>query len=74
MTFVFEDCEMNCDRRELRRKGTVMHVEPQVFDVLVHLVQQRDRVVSKDSHLDIDATERQAVLSAVALAATVPRP
>jgi DNA-binding winged helix-turn-helix (wHTH) protein len=35
MTFVFANCEIDCDRRELRRKGTVMHVEPQVFDVLV---------------------------------------
>ena len=24
------------------------HVEPQVFDVLVHLIRHRDRVVSKD--------------------------
>ncbi len=48
MTFIFADCEVHCDRRELRRKGTATHVEPQVFDVLVHLVQHRDRVVSKD--------------------------
>ena len=48
MTFLFDGCEIHCDRRELRRKGTVTHVEPQVFDVLVHLVRHRDRVVSKD--------------------------
>jgi DNA-binding winged helix-turn-helix (wHTH) protein/alpha-beta hydrolase superfamily lysophospholipase len=48
MTFVFQDCEIDCDRRELRRKGAVAHVEPQVFDLLVHLVQHRNRVVSKD--------------------------
>ena len=30
------------------RNGTVIHVEPQVFDVLVHLVRHRDRVVSKE--------------------------
>ncbi len=48
MTFFFEDCEIHCDRRELRRTGTVTHVEPQVFDVLVHLIQHRDRVVTKD--------------------------
>jgi DNA-binding winged helix-turn-helix (wHTH) protein/pimeloyl-ACP methyl ester carboxylesterase len=48
MTFVFANCEIDCDRRELRRKGTVIHVEPQVFDVLVHLVRNRDRVVSRD--------------------------
>jgi DNA-binding winged helix-turn-helix (wHTH) protein/pimeloyl-ACP methyl ester carboxylesterase len=48
MTFIFENCEIDCDRRELSRKGTVTHVEPQVFDVLVHLVRHRDRVVSKE--------------------------
>jgi DNA-binding winged helix-turn-helix (wHTH) protein/pimeloyl-ACP methyl ester carboxylesterase len=48
MTFEFEDCEIHCDRRELSRAGSVVHVEPQVFDVLVHLVQHRDRVVGKD--------------------------
>ena len=48
MTFLFGDCEIHCDRRELHRNGTVTHVEPQVFDVLVHLVGHRDRVVSKD--------------------------
>ena len=48
MTLVFGDCEIHCGRRELRRKGTVTHVEPQVFDVLVYLVQHRDRVVSKE--------------------------
>jgi DNA-binding winged helix-turn-helix (wHTH) protein/pimeloyl-ACP methyl ester carboxylesterase len=48
MTFVFENCEIHRDRRELHRNGTVIRVEPQVFDVLVHLVRHRDRVVSKD--------------------------
>ena len=48
MTLAFGDCEIHFDRRELRRKGTAIHVEPQVFDVLVYLVQHRDRVVSKD--------------------------
>lgn len=48
MIFVFGDCEIDCDRRELRRDGVPIHVEPQVFDVLVHLVRHRNRVVSKD--------------------------
>ena len=48
MIFVFGDCELHCDRRELHRNGTVTHVEPQVFDVLVHLLRHRERVVSKD--------------------------
>jgi DNA-binding winged helix-turn-helix (wHTH) protein/pimeloyl-ACP methyl ester carboxylesterase len=48
MIFTFGSCEIDCDRRELRRHGAVTHVEPQVFDVLVHFVQHQDRVVSKD--------------------------
>ena len=48
MTFVFGNCEIHCDRRELHRNGSLIRVEPQVFDVLVHLVRHRDRVVSKE--------------------------
>jgi len=32
----------------LRRGGAPVALEPQVFDLLVYLVQNRDRVVSKD--------------------------
>src|SRR5436190_18990430 len=48
MIFTFADCELDVDRRELRRDGALVHVEPQVFDVLHYLVRHRDRVVSKD--------------------------
>ena len=48
MTFSFGDCEIDIERRELRRAKIAVHVEPQVFDLLVYLVQNRDRVVSKD--------------------------
>jgi TolB-like protein len=48
MIFSFADCEIDVDRREFRRGSTTAHVEPQVFDVLVYLMQNRDRVVSKD--------------------------
>jgi TolB-like protein len=48
MIFDFGDCEIDIERREFRRAGTAVHVEPQVFDLLVHLVQNRDRVVGKD--------------------------
>jgi len=46
--FTFADCELDVERRELRRGGAAAHVEPQVFDVLYYLVRHRDRVVSKD--------------------------
>ena len=39
---------LDTDRRELRRGSEPIAVEPQVFDLLVYLVQNRDRVVSKD--------------------------
>jgi pimeloyl-ACP methyl ester carboxylesterase/DNA-binding winged helix-turn-helix (wHTH) protein len=50
--FTFEGCELDLGRYEVRRDGDVVAVEPQVFDVLVHLVRHRDRVVSKEELLD----------------------
>jgi adenylate cyclase len=46
--FLFADHWLDTDRRELRRGSELVAVEPQVFDLLVFLVQNRDRVVSKD--------------------------
>ena len=46
--FLFSDHRLDTDRRELRRGAEAIALEPQVFDVLVHLVKNRDRVVSKD--------------------------
>jgi TolB-like protein len=46
--FLFADHTLDTDRRELRRGAARIAVEPQVFDLLVYLVQNRDRVVSKD--------------------------
>jgi TolB-like protein len=48
MTLSFDDYEIDVERRELRCAKIPVHVEPQVFDLLVYLVQNRDRVVSKD--------------------------
>jgi DNA-binding winged helix-turn-helix (wHTH) protein len=48
MIFAFGDCDLDVDRRELRRAGKAVRVEPQVFDLLVYLVTHRDRVVGKD--------------------------
>ena len=39
-------------RQELRRDGAVVPIEPQVFDVLAYLVQNRDRLVSKEELFD----------------------
>jgi DNA-binding winged helix-turn-helix (wHTH) protein/pimeloyl-ACP methyl ester carboxylesterase len=46
--FFFEDNVLDPGRRELRCKGALVAVEPQVFDLLVFLIQNRERVVSKD--------------------------
>jgi TolB-like protein len=46
--FLFSDHVLDIDRRELRRGAEPIAVEPQVFDLLVYLVENRDRVVSKD--------------------------
>jgi TolB-like protein len=48
MQFLFSDHTLDTDRRELRRGSEPIAVEPQVFDLLIYLVQNRDRVVSKD--------------------------
>jgi DNA-binding winged helix-turn-helix (wHTH) protein/pimeloyl-ACP methyl ester carboxylesterase len=50
--FTFADCELDPDRYELRRGGDVVHVEPQVFAVLVLLVRHHDRVVRQAEMLD----------------------
>ncbi len=52
MRYVFGDTVLDTTRYELCRAQQMQHVEPQVFDVLAHLVQNRDRVVSKIELLD----------------------
>lgn len=48
MQLVFGNCRLDPARRELRRDGKIVHVEPQVFDLILHLVRNRDRVVSQE--------------------------
>jgi DNA-binding winged helix-turn-helix (wHTH) protein len=50
--FFLENHVLDVDRRELRRGEELITVEPQVFDLLVFLVQNRDRVVSKDDLIE----------------------
>ena len=52
MLYLFGDCELEPQRFELRRSGQVRPIEPQVFDVLVLLIRERHRVVSKQELLD----------------------
>ncbi|OKO74139.1 transcriptional regulator, partial [Bradyrhizobium sp. AS23.2] len=52
MQFLFRDHLLDTDRRELSREQVPVAVEPQVFDLVVHLMENRDRVVSKDELID----------------------
>ncbi len=52
MLLTFGDCELDTARFELRRAGQVQAVEPQVFSLLLYLVQQRHRVVGRAELLD----------------------
>ena len=51
MLYLFEDFALDPDRRELRRGGAVIAVQPQVFDLLEYLITNRERVVSKEDIL-----------------------
>jgi adenylate cyclase len=53
LSFRFADFEIDLARQELRRAGTTVHIEPQVFDLLVHLIRNRDRIVSKDELFEV---------------------
>lgn len=48
MIFAFSDFRLDTDRQELERNGQPVSIQPQVFDLLVFLIENRDRVVTKD--------------------------
>ena len=48
MPYLFENYALDTERRELRRAGSLITVEPQVFDLLEYLIRNRERVVTKD--------------------------
>ena len=52
MRFFFEDQMLDPERRELRRSQVQVPLEPQVFDLLLYLVRNCDRVVSKDDLIE----------------------
>ena len=89
MIYSFGSCEVDVDRRELRKGGAAVHVEPQVFDLLVHLVRHPGRVVPKDELIQavwngriisdstltsrISAARRAIVAAPPGLIRTIPR-
>lgn len=52
MPFHFGGYSVDVDRRELRRGVELIDIGPQVFDLLIYLIRNRSRVVSKDDLLD----------------------
>jgi DNA-binding winged helix-turn-helix (wHTH) protein len=49
MLYSFESISLDTNTRELRRAGKLLSVEPKVFDLLAHLIANRERVISKDA-------------------------
>ena len=52
MKYGFGEIRLDTERRELTRGDTVVHLEPQVFDLLCVLIENRDRVVTKDDLIE----------------------
>ena len=48
MQLLFSDCVLDPERRELTRAAKAVSLGPKVFDLLLYLIRNRDRVVSKD--------------------------
>ena len=51
VVLAFGDHRLDIERRELRRRGELIDLEPKAFDLLAFLVRNRNRVVSKDDLL-----------------------
>src|ERR1700761_6534394 len=49
LLYSFEDFSLDTTRRELRRSGTLIALQPQVFDLLEYSIRNRERVVTKRS-------------------------
>ena len=52
MQYFFGEYGLDTDRRELRRGAELVSIGPQGFDVLIYLICNRERVVSKDDLIE----------------------
>ncbi|MEM9839664.1 MAG: winged helix-turn-helix domain-containing protein [Pseudomonadota bacterium] len=52
MRYVFGSFELDTATLELRREGELVEIEPQVFQLLAHLIENRERVLSKDDLIE----------------------
>ena len=50
--FRFANFEIDVARHELRCAGKIIPIEPQVFDLLIHLIRNRNRIVSREELID----------------------
>jgi adenylate cyclase len=48
LLYRFEDYALDTERRELRRADAPVAIEPKVFDLLAYVIENRQRVVSRD--------------------------
>ena len=52
MRYVFDDFEVSVDAFEIRKSTELVAIEPQVFSLIVHLIENRERVVPKDELIE----------------------
>ena len=52
MIYRFGNYELDAQRCEVRCAGQLVAIEPKVFEVLVYLIEHRDRVVTKEELLE----------------------
>jgi TolB-like protein len=69
LDFRFDEFEIDLGQQELRRKGQVVPIEPQVFGLLVYLVRNSNRVVLKEEL--IEAVWQGRAISEAALSSCV---
>lgn len=73
MIHAFGDIELDRSRFEVRRAGKVLSVEPKVFDLILCLVDNRHRVVTKAELLTTVWGGRRVVESVVPRAVCLAR-
>lgn len=49
---LFSDVEIDQDRREIRRDGILVPAQPQVFDLLIYIIANLERVVTRDDLIE----------------------
>jgi TolB-like protein len=65
LRYLFENCALDTNRRELSRGVELVAIPPQVFDLLDYLIRNREHVVSKDDL--IEAIWKGRIVSETAL-------